>query len=96
MQLSNGPPKRSGDLARHLVLVDGVIHRREDLADVGLEHIAESSGELSATINRSVRCSPFAAGKRVGNESRCEDRFQHGRQRMMHDAVSNCPFRVHS
>ena len=53
----------------------------------GLKDITESPGELLATIDRSVRAFAFAAGIRVGNEGRLEDRFQHARQRMMHDAI---------
>jgi hypothetical protein len=46
-----------------------VIHRGEELADVGLKDITESLGELLAAIDRSVRAFAFAAGIRVGNNT---------------------------
>jgi hypothetical protein len=63
------------DLAGHEFLDDGVIQRREELLDVGLENIAEAPGELLATLNGGVRPFALATGIGVGNERPLEDRL---------------------
>ena len=82
------PPQSAGRTKTVVVVTDGVIHRREELANIGLEHIAESPGKLLATVHRSVGSFSLATGIRIGNESRLGDRFQHAGQRMMHNAVT--------
>jgi hypothetical protein len=56
------------DLAGDQTLEDGMIDRREELADVGLEHVAEAAGERLAAVDGGMRPLALAAGVAVEDE----------------------------
>ena len=75
------------DLAGDQVLEDGVVDRREELADIRLQDVAVTAGELLAAVHGGVGALALAAGVAVVDERPLEDRLQHAGQGVMHDPV---------
>ena len=65
-----------------------MIHRWEELADIGLEYIPEATGKILAAINGRMGSLSLAARIGIANERRLEDRLQHTCQGVMDDAIS--------